>query len=88
MARIAFNKKKTLCSRKLYINLRKKLVKCYIWRIELRGAETWTLWELDQKYLQSSEVWYRRMMEKISWTDHLKKEVVLRRVEEEGNTIQ
>jgi hypothetical protein len=47
MARTAFNKKKTLCTRKLYINLRKKLVKCYIWRIEFRGAETWTLWELD-----------------------------------------
>jgi hypothetical protein len=43
MAKAAFKRKKTLVTRKLDFNLRKKLVKCYIWSIALYGAETWTL---------------------------------------------
>jgi predicted HD phosphohydrolase len=35
------------------LNLRKKLVKCYIWSIALYGAETWTLRKVEQKYLES-----------------------------------
>jgi hypothetical protein len=47
MAKSAFNKKKTLFTSKLDLNLRKKLVKCYIW--SMYGAETWTLRKADQK---------------------------------------
>jgi hypothetical protein len=36
-----FNKKKTLFTSKRDLNLRKKLVKCYIWSIALCGAEMW-----------------------------------------------
>jgi hypothetical protein len=53
MPKAAFNKKKTLFTRILDSELRKKLVKCYIWSIALYGAETWTLQKLDQKYLES-----------------------------------
>jgi hypothetical protein len=47
MAKTAFNKKKNLFTSKLELNLRKKLVKCYIWSIALYGAETWTLRKVD-----------------------------------------
>jgi hypothetical protein len=40
MAKAAFNKKNALFTSKLDLNLRKKLVKCYIWGITLCGAET------------------------------------------------
>jgi len=40
MAKAAFNKKKTLFTSKLDLNLMKKLVKCYIWSMALYGAET------------------------------------------------
>ena len=43
---------------KFDLNLSKKLVKCYIWSTALYGAKTWTLWKVDQKYLESFEVWY------------------------------
>ena len=43
MAKAAFSK--------LDLNLRKKLIKCYIWSMALYGAETWTLRAADQKYL-------------------------------------
>jgi hypothetical protein len=48
MAKAAFNKKKTFVTRKLDFNLRRKLVKCYIWSIALYGAETWTLRKVDR----------------------------------------
>jgi DNA-directed RNA polymerase specialized sigma54-like protein len=51
MVKAAFNKKKILSNSKLDLNLRKKLVKCYIGSIALYGAETWTLRKVDQKYL-------------------------------------
>jgi len=55
MAKAASNKK-TLFTCKLDLNLRKKLVKCYIWSIALFGTETWVLREVDQKYLDSFEM--------------------------------
>jgi hypothetical protein len=66
MAKAAFNRKKTLFTSKLDLELRKKLVKCYVWSIALYGAETWTLRKLDQKYLESLEMWRWRRVEKIS----------------------
>ena len=43
MAKAVFNKKKTLFTSKLDLNLRKKLRKCYVWSMALYGAETWTI---------------------------------------------
>jgi hypothetical protein len=40
MAKAAFNKKNTHFTSNLNLNIRKKLVKCYIWSIALYGAET------------------------------------------------
>jgi len=48
-AKAAFSKKETLFTSKLDLNLRKKLIKCYIWIMALFGAETWTLRAADQK---------------------------------------
>jgi hypothetical protein len=44
-AKAAINKKKTLFVSKLDFKLKKKLVKCYIWRTALYGAETWHISE-------------------------------------------
>ena len=46
----------------------------------LYGAETGTLRTVDQKQLESFEMWCWRRMEKISWTDHVRNEKVLLRV--------
>jgi hypothetical protein len=58
----------------LDLELRKKLVKCYVWSIDLYGAETWTLLAVDQKHLESFEMWCWRRTKKISWTDHVRNE--------------
>jgi hypothetical protein len=75
MVKAPFNKKDTF-HKQLDFNLRKKLAKCYIWRLALYGAETWTLWKVDQKYLESFETCGWRRTEKISWTDRVSSEEV------------
>jgi hypothetical protein len=60
MAKAAFNKKRALFTSTLDLELRKKLLKCYIWSIALYGAETWTLRPVDQKQLESVEMWWWR----------------------------
>jgi hypothetical protein len=62
-------------------------VKCYIWSIALYGAENWTLRKLDQKYLESFEMWCWRRMKKISWTGRVNNQAVLHRVKEEKNIL-
>jgi hypothetical protein len=52
MAKAAFNKKRTLFTSTLDLELRKKLVKCYVWNIALYDAKTWTLRAVDQKPLE------------------------------------
>ena len=88
MAKAAFNKKKNLFTSELDLNLRKKLVKCYVWSMALYGAETWTLRATDQKHLEIFEIWCWRRMEKIFWTDHVRNEEVLLRVNEQRNIPQ
>jgi hypothetical protein len=83
MAKAAFSRKKVPFTSKLDLELRKKVVKCYIWSIALYGAETWTPRKLDQKYLESFEMWCWRRMEKISRRDRINNEAVLHRVKEE-----
>jgi len=43
MVKVAFNKRKTLFTSQMDLNLRKKLVKCYTWSIALYDAEVWEL---------------------------------------------
>jgi hypothetical protein len=68
----AFNKKRALFTNKMDLELRKKLVKCYIWCTAVYGAENWTLQAVDQKNMEKFEMWCWRRMEKISWTDHVR----------------
>jgi len=51
------------------------------------GAETWTLRAVDQKHLESFELWCWRRMEKIIWTDHVRNEEVLLTVKEQRNIL-
>jgi len=87
MAKTAFIKMRDLFTSTLDLKLRTKLGKCYIWSIALYGAETWTIRAVDQKNLENFEMWCWRRMEKISWTDHVRNEDVLLRVNEQRDTL-
>jgi len=56
MVKAAFNKTSARFTSTLDLEMRKKLVKCYIWSIALCGAETWTLRAVDQKVFESFEI--------------------------------
>jgi hypothetical protein len=62
MAKATFNKNRALFTSKVGLEFRKKLVKCYIWS----RAETWTARGIDQKHLESFEMWCWRRKDKIS----------------------
>jgi hypothetical protein len=70
----------------LDFELRKKPVKCYNWSIAFCGAETWSLGEVDQKYLESFETWCWRRIE-ISWPDHMKYGEMLQIVQQDRNIL-
>jgi hypothetical protein len=82
-AKAAFNKQRALFTSKMHLKLRKKLIKCYIWSAAIYGAETWTHRAVDQKHLESFEMWCWRMIEKIIWADHVRNKDVLLRVKEQ-----
>jgi hypothetical protein len=84
---IRSNKMKNIFTIKLDFNLRKKLVKCYIWYKYMCGVDIWTLRKVDQKCVGSFEMWFWRRMEKISWTDRVRSEEELERVKGERNII-
>ena len=50
------------------------------------GAETWVLRKVDQKCLESFEMQCWRRLEKISWNDRVKNEV-LHRVKDDRNIL-
>jgi hypothetical protein len=87
MAKAAFNKKKNLFTNQTGLKFEEETSK--VLRLDhcLHGAETWTLRKLDQKYLQSFEMWCWRRMERISWTDRVRNKEVLHRVKEERNVL-
>jgi hypothetical protein len=87
VAKIAFDKSKALFKSRLDLNVRKELVKCYIWSIALYGAETWTLQKVGQKDLESFKMWCWRRMDKISWMNNVRSEDVLPSAKEERNII-
>jgi hypothetical protein len=51
------------------------------------GAETLALRKVDQKYLESFEMWCWRRAEKITCTDRVRNEEVLLGVKEERNIL-
>jgi hypothetical protein len=86
MAKRAFNKTTALYGSKLDSDLRKKLVEGYIWSIALYGAGTWTLRKVDQKYLESLEIWCWRRTEKIKLQDRVKNKEAVQKRKEKRNT--
>jgi hypothetical protein len=82
VAKATLKREKNFFTRKLDLNLRKTLVKCYTRSVAMYGGGIWTLWKVDQRYLESLEIWSWRRMEKIIWTDHMDNEEVLHSVKE------
>ena len=88
MAKEAFNKRKELLTKNFKKGIKKKLVKTLVWSTLLYGSETWTLRKEEIRKLEAMEMWMWRRLEKISWTEKLTNEEVLKRVGEERQLVQ
>ena len=77
IAKGEFKRKVSLLTRKLNIELNKKLVRYYVWIITLYGSESWTLRELKRNYLESFKMWCFRRIQKIKWSEKITIEQVL-----------
>ena len=86
MTKEASNRKRNIFCGPLQKELRKRLLKCFVWSVALCGAETRTLRRDEQKPLEAFEMWVWRMMELVKLTDKIKNAVVLERVAE-GRTM-
>lgn len=67
-------------SRNLSLALRYRMVRCYVYSVLLYGMEAWTLKVNTLRRLESFEMWIFRRMLRIPWTDHIRNEEVLRRM--------
>ena len=70
--------KNILTSRKINIEIRRKIMECYILSSLLYAAETWTINEADWKRLEGFETWALRRMLKISYLEHRTNEDVFK----------
>jgi predicted nucleic acid-binding Zn ribbon protein len=81
MPKAAFDKTQTIFTRKLDLHVRKKLVKCYVWKVAFIRSE-----HVDQKFIESFELRCWRRTEKPTWADRVRKEV-LQSVREDRNIL-
>ena len=79
MTKEAFNRKRSIFCGPLEKEVRKSLVKCFVWSVVLYGAETWTLRRNEQRQLEAFELWVWSMLK----GDKIKNAVVLERVGKE-----
>jgi len=86
MPKATFDKRQTLFTNEMDLNVRKKLLKCCVWKVVMHGPEPGPLRKLDQKYMESFELRCWERMEKLTWADRVRKEV-LQRVREERNIL-
>ena len=87
LAKEAFSKRKELLTKSFSRRVKKKLIKTLVWTTLLYGCETWTIRKDEVRRLEAMEMWLWRRMERISYTERVTNEEVLRRVGEERQLL-
>jgi len=49
------------------VNVRTRVLKCYVWPVLLYGCESWTLTAALIKNLEAGDMWFYRKMQRISY---------------------
>ena len=81
IARTTFTNMITLLScRGINLKTRLRAITCYIWPTLFYGADTWTITKSLLSRLDAFEMWVYRRVLKISWTEKITNEEVLRRM--------
>ena len=81
---IAYNNmrklRKLITNKKISMTSRKRIVKCYIWSTLLYGCETWNINNQTRMRLEAFEMKIWRYVLKVSWTQRITNEEILRRM--------
>ena len=89
IAKSAFTSLETeLKSRHINLQLRIRVLKCYVWSTLLYGSETWTLTSDLMKQLEATEMLFLRRMLRISYKDRVTNEEVLHRANEDRTLMK
>ena len=89
IARTTFRKmEKALLHRSFPLDIRLRVVKCYIWSVLLYGVETWSLKVRSMNRLEAFEMWTLRRMLRIPWTDRISNAEVLERAETDRELLR
>jgi len=83
MAKEAFWHHKELMRGNLKISTKKRILECYVFSVLRYACESWTLNKILQKRVDAFEQWRYRQIMKISWTDKMRNEDVLKVVKED-----
>jgi hypothetical protein len=87
-ARSIFTKmKRVFCGRDLSLEMKLRLMRCYVLSVLFYGMESWTLKKIDTKKLEAFELWMYRRILRISWTERVTNVEVLRRMNKEKEVI-
>ncbi|KAI5718027.1 hypothetical protein M8J77_015079 [Diaphorina citri] len=83
-ARTTFSKMHALFkSHNLSMDLKVRMVRCYIFPVLLYGMESWTLNQTLMKKIESFEMWIYRRMLRISWKDKVRNTEVMAKMKKE-----
>ena len=78
MAKGNFGKmRRIITNLSLGMNIRLRLLKCYVWSTLLYGCEDWNISGVMRRRLEAAEMWFIRMMLRIPWTARRTNEEVL-----------
>ncbi|CAG9839938.1 unnamed protein product, partial [Diabrotica balteata] len=80
--------KSFLCNNHLSLELRQRIVKCYVWSVLLYSAEVWTLEVSIMNKIKALEMWVHRRILKIPWTARKTNEEVLMSVNKDRELLK
>ena len=70
----------TLKSHELPMGLKIRILQCYVFSVLYYGVEAWTLTAATEAKLEAFEMWLYRRMLRVSWTQRVTNEEILRRM--------
>jgi len=81
LSKRSFNSMKYIFrDRQLSIQLKTRLLKCFVWPVLMYGCETGTVTTKTRKNLEAAEMWFYRRILRIPWTAHQTNVSVLQRM--------
>ena len=62
------------------MELRIKILKCYVWSVARYAAETWIMSKSVERRVNAFEMWTYRRINRIEWTEKISNEDALKKV--------